>query len=323
MNFNIYRLQVRTLSHLFLLLVITLVGRFKARTTSIMTNKLMLTLCILPTMSIFIMQKFAIHVVEITDIITVNEAIPMISIIAVNIFVFILVENLIVQNEKNQALLIIREQNIAQQKHIKQLLTTHDQIRQMSHDFKQQADILYRLCKDRHYDELLTHLSQLSNHRNALLIVKTGNIMLDTILSSKKDEADKQTINFKLTLNVQPDLYYMSIDICILLGNAIDNAIEACMMSAKKDRVIEMDLTADSSRFLLRMKNTVGEKPHLIGEFLQTKKSDRLRHGVGLQSIKQISKNLGGDMSYKYDEEYFSIWIYIPVKELEYMKNDK
>jgi|GEM_PF-973130 len=313
MQFGMYRMLVRTLSYLFFLMIIILVGRFRKSSLTLINTKLVSALCILPLSSILIVQQFTVHIVDTAYIPTINEVIPMLSIITVNIFVFILVENIMRQNEKNKALLLVEAQSDAQQKHINQLLSNHEQIRQISHDFKQQTDVFYRLCSEKQCDELLCNLSKLSKHHNPVLIIKTGNLMLDTVLSSKKEEADRQKIEFICNLNVQPDLSYMSMEICILLGNAIDNAIEACMRSHAEKKFIELELTEDSSRLLFHMKNSIGEQPQDNGEFLQTKKEDKLHHGIGLRSIKQISNSLGGDMTYEYDDEYFAIWIYFPV----------
>ena len=73
-----------------------------------------------------------------------------------------------------------------------------------------------------------------------------------------------------------------------------------------------MDLKADKSRFLFHMTNNISEAPQEEGEFLKTQKTDTLRHGIGLQSMKQISNKLGGDMTYEYNDENFAIWIYLP-----------
>lgn len=312
MQFGIYRLLSKTLNYLFFLMIVILVERFKKSSIALVTVKSVLALCILPIASILIVQQFTVHIVDTAYITNINEIIPMLSIVTVNIFVFVLVENIARQNEKSQALILVEAQSDAQQKYINQLLNNHEQIRHMSHDFKHQAGVLYRLCKEKQYDELLCHLSKLSNHHSALLIVKTGNLLLDTILSSKKEEAKSLGIKIECDLAVLPKLPYMSMDICMLLGNAIDNSIEACMHSNVDQKVIELELTADSSRFLFHMKNNIGEPPQTDGDFLQTKKSDKMHHGVGLQSIKRISNRLGGDMTYEHDDERFAIWIYLP-----------
>ena len=320
MQFGIYRLLIRTLSFLILLVIVILTKQFRKSSMALMTSKPMLALCILPIVSILIVQQFTTHIIDTAYVITINEIIPMLSIIVVNIFIFILVENIMRQNEKTQDLILIKTQSDAQQKHIKQLIDNHQQIRQMSHDFKYQIDALHQLCDDGRCEDLRNSLAKLSNRHNISLTVRTGNIMLDTILSSKKDEADKHGIDFKFNLNIAPELSYISMDICILLGNAIDNSLEACMRSNSDKKFIEMDFTADSSRFLFHMRNSIGEVPKEEGAFLKTQKKDSLHHGIGLQSIKQISNKLGGDMTYEYDDEQFAIWIYLTVKQLSARK---
>jgi sensor histidine kinase regulating citrate/malate metabolism len=85
------------------------------------------------------------------------------------------------------------------------------------------------------------------------------------------------------------------------------------MRSDAHKNIIELELTADSSCFQFHMKNNIGELPQANDEFLQTKKSNTLLHGIGLQSIKQISNSLGGDMTYEYNDEHFAIWIYLNI----------
>ena len=234
--------------------------------------------------------------------------------VVVNIFIFVLIESIMRQNEKSQELIQIKSRYDAQQERMTQLLDNHEHIRQISHDFKQQADILYRLCHEKKYDELLSSLSKLSHNHSTLWPIQTGNMMLDTLLSSKNENAVRQGINFNLELDVQPELEYVNMDVCILLGNAIDNAIEACVRSCPGKKYIEMDLTANLSSFMFYLKNDIGEPPQIDGEQIKTQKSDKLRHGVGLKSMKQIVKKLGGNMSFEYDNDKFELWIHIAVK---------
>ena len=313
MQFGIYRIQARTLSLLFLLIIIILIRQFRKSSMSAMNNRLVFSLCILPLSSILIAQQFMIHVIDTASVTTINEVIPMLSIVIVNVFIFILVENIMRQHERSQELLLIKAQSDIQQQHISQLINNHEQIRLMSHDFKHQVDVLHQLCEGKCCNELKNTLMKLSNRHNATLLVKTGNTILDTILSSKKEDAIRQNIKFDFNLIVKPELSYMSMDIYVLMGNAIDNAIEACVRSNAVDRFIKVDLTANSSCFQLHIKNSIGNIPQVRDEFLQTQKNDRLRHGIGLKSIKQISKKLGGDMTYEYDDEQFEIWIYLTV----------
>ena len=313
MQFNIYRLQGRILSYLFFLLIIVLVKRIGTEFKGSATVKSLFAICVLPLFSIITVQWYTTYIVETVYVLTINEVIPMVSIVIVNIFIFAFVENLTKQNEKEQALIFMEAKNTIQEKHIQQLIQNYEQIRTLSHDFKQERSILYKLCKERKYEELLNALTSSTDHMNTLSLVKTGNIMLDAILTSKKAETVKNSIDFKLKLNLETDASCVTLDICILLGNALDNAIEACMRSPEKNRFVEMELATTETKLLCRIRNTVGEVPQAKGDFLITKKSDKLHHGIGLRSMKQTCERLGGDIAYDYDAEHFRLWLYIPI----------
>jgi len=314
MYFNAYRLQGRTLNYLIYLVIIALVNRFRNVSTNAVDDKLMLALCLLPIASIMIFLVLGIRIFRMTDVMTSDEVVPLISIVVVNMLVFVMVEILMRQAEKSRTLVNIESQNDAQQAHIRQLVDAHTQIRTVSHDFKQQADVLYGLCKKGWYGELESILSEISGHNFTSYLVETDNIMLDSILSAKKAEAIKQGIDFSLNLDVYPSLRYIDIDLCILLGNGLDNAIDACMRAVYKKRVIEMDLRATATQFTCRIKNTIGEMPKLRGNLFATLKGDAIRHGIGLQSMKQICDAMGGDMTCEYDEDCFILWINLDIE---------
>jgi len=318
-QFNVYRLQARTLSYLAYLVVIAIIRRFMGVRMQNISTKLMLVLCSLPLVSILVAQQFFIHMVSPTYVPTISEIIPLISIIIVNVFIFVLVENLIRQNEKNQELLLIKMQSDSQQQHIKQLLGTYEQIREISHDFKHQASLLYTLFEEKRLDELGNKLSNLSNQAQTSLIFNTGNIYLDAVLSSKKQETEQQGVKFTLKLDVQPNLSYLNIDmdICVLLSNALDNAIEACNRSSEEAKIIEMELKANTSVFMFRMRNTLGEIPELENDLFKTKKQESFSHGIGLRSMKRTCDKLEGDIEYTYNQKHFIIKVYIPFMGLE------
>jgi len=320
MQLNIYRIQARTVSCLIYLLMVVLVNRFRNVNMDSITVKLTLIFCIPLIGSVFIVQQFMLHITTSVTTPTINEVIPLISIMAVNIFIFILVENALMQKEREHTLFLIKSQNHAQQGHIKQLMDTNMQIRTMTHNFKHQVEILYTLCRENRIEDLTSHLSKLSTQGQSIIIVDTGNAMLDAILSSKKNEADSQKIDFRIDLEVEAALSYMTMDICVLLGNGLDNAIEACLRSTKKNRFVELDLAATSSKFMFRIRNSIGEKPEIKDGLLATKKDNNIVHGIGLQSMKQTCHALGGRMTYEFDDEHFMLWISIATKSLTVIK---
>jgi sensor histidine kinase regulating citrate/malate metabolism len=298
-----------------MLVIITLVKIFRKGSMSIANKKTMIVLCSMPFLSILALQQYALHFVAVPYAPTAFEVIPILSLIVINVFVFVLVEMLMRQNEKNQKLLIIEVQNDAHKTHIKQLTKYQKQIRMMSHDFRQQVHEFYTLSAEKQYDKLHVQLTELSNRRSENLIVETGNIMLDSILTSKVELAETHKIDFKKKLDVQAELGYITSEICVLIGNALDNAIEACIR-ADDNKFIGMELTATPKQFLCHIINTVGITPQTDGKFLKTAKQDSLHHGIGLQSMSQICEDLSGTLTYSYDEEYFNLWIKITIESV-------
>ena len=311
MQFNIFRFLVQLVNYLVYLMFILSINRFKNIWIDIMASKLMLSFCMLSTISVLIVQQFVVHSLDTTNILEISGIMPIFSIIIVSIFAFILSESMLRQNEKNRALVHIEAHSKTQQLYIEHLILNYDHIRKMSHDFKHQVVLLHALCKERYYDELLTALHQISNYTPEPVVINTENIMLDTVLSSKKEEARRRDIKMDIKLDVIKNITYIDLDYCVMLSNALDNAMEACDRSIGKIKLIELELTLTMSFFMLRIRNTLGETPESNGEFLKSKKADQLRHGIGLKSIKQTCNKLGGDMVYEFNDEYFMLWIYI------------
>ena len=313
LQLSIYRMQSRVISCLIYLIVIVLVNRFINVRMELMTTRLTLALCVLPLTSVFVIYQFAVHIVVSMYVLTLSETIPLLSIIIINIFIFVLVDNILKQKEKDQALIRIESQNAVYQQQIENFLITHEQIRKITHDFKHQVDSLIILCEEKQCDKLLSCLKNLSSRCHNDLIIKTGNKMLDALLSSKKAEAERQQIYFDLKLDVQPNLPYISLEHCVLLSNGLDNAIEACGRSKGKAKLIDLELTANAIAFMFRLRNTLGEKPEPLGETFKSKKNNKFKHGIGLISMKSTCQELDGKIDYSYDDEYFTVWVYIPI----------
>lgn len=265
-QFSSYRAQAETLSGLIFLVMIALVKIFRKGSMGVANKKTMIVLCSMPFFSILAIQQYALHFTAMPYAPTAFEVIPILSLIVINVFVFVLVEMLMRQNERNQKLLIVEVQNDAHKTHIRQLTEYQKQIRTMSHDFRQQVHEFYTLSAEKQYDKLHTKLTELSNRRSENLIVETKNIMLDSILTSKVELAETHNIDFKKKLDVQAELGYITSEICVLLGNALDNAIEACIR-ADDNKFIGMELTATPKQFLCHIINTVGIMPKLMASF--------------------------------------------------------
>jgi len=296
---------------LLMLVFIFAIRRLKLGRMDFVTSRLGIVFCLLMTVSFFIMLQF-IHIFMGYDFSAIDSLLWR-SIVVANVLVVILIESLIRQNEKSRFLILQKYQNNAQQNHITHLANNLAEKRLMSHDFRHNIEMIHTLFSAGKDSELRAYLSELSSNKPAILTLDTGNVMLDAILTSKKAEAVSNHIEFNLKMDIPQGLPDMSIEICTLLGNALDNAIEACARSPEKYKFITIEIRATMTQFLCRIVNTIGAKPEHNGMFLATSKPDKINHGIGLRSMKQTCDNLGGNLSFEYNDTQFELQIYIPM----------
>ena len=313
LNLNAYRIESVILSNLFMIIIIIITSQLRTGKLNMIAMKKFLPFCMLPVISMFFTVQFIISMVSRQDSQPMNEIYMLLGILFFNLLAFILIENLIRENQKSRMLVLLESQSAMQEKHIMQLLENQNQIRRINHDFKQHLDVLRSLCRNKNYAELLDNLDKLADREPVILSVDTGNVMLDAVLSSKKHEAEKNGFDFKLKMNIVSGIASITIDLCSLIGNALDNAIEACMRSSLDKKIIFTEITTNKMRFLCYIKNTIGVAPQQDGEFLTTLKPNPLHHGIGLRSMKHICDSLGGEMKTEFDENYFECWISIPI----------
>jgi len=311
---TMYRLQGSTITVLFMLLIILMIKLLRRGRIGYMTTRVIFALCAMPVISTFGTLQYAIYIIRSPYIPTMTEIIPIISIAIINVFFVVFIENIIRQSENTQKLILIEAQNEAQQKYITLLTESQLLIRTISHDFKQQVHELYVLSAEKNIDKLQNRLFELSNRESINLLVDTGNIMLDSILSAKFEIINKHEILLKCKFDIEPDIEYFGTEICTLLGNALDNAIEACLRG-ENCGFIGLEISATPKQFLCHIINSIGAKPQIDGEKLQTSKDDKILHGVGFQSMSRICRELGGSIIYDFDDKNFYLWIELMFSE--------
>ena len=148
-------------------------------------------------------------------------------------------------------------------------------------------------------------------------ISRTGNIVLDSILNTENKKAAALGIKYDVKLNVSEDINISSIDLSRILYNAIDNAIEAC--EKINDKYILVSITSDEKIVKIIIENT---SPYvdINDNKIKTTKSDHIRHGYGIRSIKDALRNNDGLLSLSYKDGIFVCRIIM--KNTVKLKND-
>ena len=139
---------------------------------------------------------------------------------------------------------------------------------------------------------------------------KSGNLPVDAVLNYKNMIAKSKGINIILEQQIPIDLPYKDSDICIILGNLLDNAIEAVESSRNKE--IRVYIMYFRHKFKIKVSNYYeGQlKKDGSGDYV-TGKGDKINHGLGLKSVRTIVESYGGLMEISSEDFIFQVSILI------------
>ena len=143
---------------------------------------------------------------------------------------------------------------------------------------------------------------------------KTGNSVLDTVLTGKSLYCQKHGIAFSVVADGGSLSGLDVMDICTIFGNALDNAIECELTIPEKEkRMIHLRLTTQKQFLLLQVENYCPRMPEFQGGLPITTKADKANHGYGLKSIQLTAKKHGGTMTASAADDWFVLKVLIPL----------
>lgn len=162
------------------------------------------------------------------------------------------------------------------------------------------------------YDETMQYLNRLDDDLTRVdTLLKTGNVMVDAILNSKLTLIQEQNIQVDATAAVPEDISISDIDLSVIIGNLLDNAMEACMKLPDKERFIRIYIDIIKKQLYISVTNSMPEQPGKPDErFLSSKGGP---HGFGLLRIDSIVEKHGGYVNRKADIGIFSTEIMLPL----------
>jgi len=157
--------------------------------------------------------------------------------------------------------------------------------------------------------EYLGHLENDLDHVNEM--IESGNVYLDAILNSKLSLAMKQDIEITYRAVVPEHLIVTEIDLCVLIGNLIDNAVESCEKMTEGRRFIRIYIGVLKNQLYLSVTNGTGELVRKLDEeYITTKRGN---HGHGLKRINKIVEKYEGYINRKNEPGVFVTEIMLPL----------
>ena len=232
-----------------------------------------------------------------------------------------LFQDMICWNREKSGRIVLENQICSLQEHMEEMERIYSGIRGMKHDMKNTLAVIQRLSAGEGGGELQEYLSELSRGLEKLEVrFRTGNTVVDTLLNMKYHEAMRDMPGLRMDadkLLLPQGIQIHSYDIGVILGNAVDNAIEACRkLKAKEpgaDAFIRISSLQKGNLLILKVENSFDGQ--LVRgrqeEFPVTDKADRENHGLGLVNIRSTAEKYQGTMDYKVKDRVFILSVMI------------
>lgn len=196
--------------------------------------------------------------------------------------------------------------------HYQEVENMYRQMRSWRHDYRNHIQTVRALAENGDLDAVKKYLDGLELDLNTVdTVIKTGNAMADAILNSKISLARAKKIEVHVDAHIPVKLKMSELDLCVILGNLFDNAIEASMKLPENGRMIRVYMDMKNTQLYISFTNfTAAGKLQKIGKVFRTSKGKG--HGFGLVRIDEIVERLGGYLSRNSEEGAFTTEILIP-----------
>ena len=157
---------------------------------------------------------------------------------------------------------------------------------------------------EQYLDDLADDLTQADTS------IQTGNVMADAVLNSKLSVAEQKGVRLNIKAHIPQGVAMTDVELCSILGNLIDNAMEACEKLSCDQRFMRVYIDEFKGQFYLSVQNSSPTVRRDRGTYRTTKAGS---HGFGLFRIDRIAKKYGGYVNRQYEEGIFATELLVPL----------
>lgn len=198
------------------------------------------------------------------------------------------------------------------QKYCDEVESMYMKMRGWRHDYHNHIQALQASMALGKYDEVNEYLHQLNQDLTTVdTSVKTGRVMVDAILNGKMNIAAQNDIPVNAKAVLPEGVTVSDIDLCVIIGNLLDNAIEENKKLPPDDRFIRVYIGKKNTQLYLAITNAAGEKQVHRGKLFESMKGEQ--HGFGLARVENAVTKYGGMFSVDSEDGGFTAEILIPL----------
>lgn len=198
-------------------------------------------------------------------------------------------------------------------KYCDEVESMYTKMRSWRHDYHNHIQALQASMALGKYEEVNDYLRQLNDDLTQVdATVKTGRVMIDAILNGKMNIAAQNDIPVNARAKIPDGTPVTDVDLCVIIGNLLDNAIEENKRLPKEDRFIRIYIGRKNTQLYLVFTNAAGKKRDKRRSLFPSAKG--AQHGLGLVRVEGLVKKYGGLFSADSEDGGFTAELLIPLQ---------
>ena len=227
--------------------------------------------------------------------------------------IFVLLEYLLQRIMKREEDKTIIYQNKLMKQQMDEIENIYMTMRGWRHDYHNHLQSLKGYLSLNKVDQMKNYLNELETDLDSIdTLYHSGNLQLDSILNAKLAIAEKGQIRIHCDASIPPQLHVSDLDLCVILGNLLDNAIESCRkINDPDERFIRVYIGILKKQLYISITNATSETvKQRTDHYFTTKRGD---HGHGLKRVDQVVKKYDGYLNRQNEPGVFATEIVLPL----------
>lgn len=303
-----FYIQGVLISKLFMFVLIKLFGYFSIRSETKISVWLFIPLVTMPIATFLVAYVMSEYMYRTKDVSLMRiAAVSVIALIVSNVLLFYLFEAQLKEAENKSKAMLLQQQIQNKSDYYRELAEKQRLSNKTMHDLKNQLFALEELLKN----DPSAGAEELKKITDSLLSVSamtvTGVDSIDALITAKMQKMKEKNIRFTHRICIPKELALKPLDFCVVLGNLLDNSVEANEKVAENERFVSLAVAQKQGYLSVQISNATSEKIKIRNNEIFTTKRNREIHGFGLQSVKEIAEKYDGTVSFEQGDGVFSV----------------
>ena len=264
-----------------------------------------ISLFLIPTSSLFML----VTIFQSTGLSMYQIAISTISVLIINFTVFFLFDRVARLYQDKQEKVLIEQQNKYYENQLQIINETQENSNILKHDMKNHLMSLFSDIKSGNLSEAQKHISDIVDvYESGTEIINTGYPAIDSLVNFKLQTTKQNGVRVSVNASLPSDLNLSSFDMTVILGNLLDNALQAVSLVTENGFI---DFAIHYSKGMLLIKVTNPFKTAIKREkgVIVTSKADKENHGYGLKSVNETVEKYNGTVNINPDNDIFTVTV--------------